>query len=71
VPELRLLLVADGLLERDGRLRAPLDLLDLVEREVEVERDLRGGRLTPELASLLPLGAADLGVLLDDVDRHP
>ena len=40
VAELRLLLVADRLLERDRRLRRAQDLLDLVERQVEVARDL-------------------------------
>src|SRR5213078_2175969 len=34
VAELRLLLVADRLLERDGRLRGAEDLLDLAERQV-------------------------------------
>src|SRR5438552_8702516 len=36
VAELRLLLVADRLLQRDGRLRAAADVLHLVRAEVEV-----------------------------------
>src|SRR5207248_8366512 len=40
VPELGLLLVADGLLERYRRLCAAHDRLDLVERQVEIDRDL-------------------------------
>src|SRR5205814_9943189 len=40
VPELRLLLVSDGLLQGDGRLRAPADLLDLVRRQLDVTSDL-------------------------------
>src|ERR687884_2275532 len=71
VPELRLLLVADRLLERDGRLRAAADLLHLVGAKVEVAADLARGRLPPELGAQLPLRADDLVQLLDDVDRHP
>src|SRR5947207_4248771 len=47
VPELRLLLVSDGLLQGDGRLRAPADLLDLVRRQLDVTSDLHGRRLPP------------------------
>src|SRR5690242_18521816 len=71
VAELRLLLVADRLLERDGRLRRAQDLLDLVEREVDVARDLGRQRLAAELTTELALGADDLVELLDDVDGHP
>ena len=71
VAELRLLLVADRLLERDRRLRGAHDLLDLVEREVDVPRDLERQRLAAELAAQLALGADDLVQLLDDVDGHP
>src|SRR4051794_5038183 len=60
VPELGLLVVADRLLERDGRLGAPHDLLDLVDREVEVEGDLERRRLATQLGAQLPLGAHDL-----------
>src|SRR5262249_35856073 len=67
VPELRLLLVSHRLLERDGRLRGAADLVDLVGREVEVTRNLRGQRLTAELGAELALGAHDLVQLLDDV----
>ena len=71
VAELRLLLVADRLLERDRRLRGAQDLLHLVEREVDVPRDLERQRLAAELAAQLALGADDLVQLLDDVDGHP
>src|SRR5262245_18299852 len=60
VPELRLLLVAHRLLERDGRLRAPPDVLDLVHGELEVGGDLPGLRLARELRAQFPLGAVDL-----------
>src|SRR5438874_5970635 len=42
VTELRLLLVTHRLLERDGSLRRPADLLDLLRGEIDVERDLGG-----------------------------
>src|SRR5918995_4217772 len=45
VAELGLLLVADGLLERDRRLRAAADLLDLVGRQLELLADLVRHRL--------------------------
>src|SRR5579884_1632468 len=70
VPELRLLLVPDRLLERHGRLRAPHDLLDLLERQIEVHRDLDRQRLAAELRTQLPLRADDLVQLLHDVYRH-
>ena len=70
VPELGLLLVADRLLERDGRLRAAADLLDLVVAEIDLARDLGRRRLAPELGAQLALGAHDLVELLDDVDGH-
>src|SRR6185503_8684201 len=70
VAELRLLLVADRLLQRDRGLRAALDVLDLLERQAEVDRDLLGGRLAGELGAELPLRPVDLVQLLDDVDRH-
>src|SRR5258706_2988390 len=70
VPELRLLLVADRLLERDRRLRAAHDLLDLVDRQVEITRNLPGQRLAAELGAELPLAAHDLVQLLDDVHPH-
>ena len=68
--ELRLLLVADGLLERDRRLRAPHDLLDLLERQVEIARDLERQRLAAELGAQLALRADDLVQLLDDMHGH-
>ena len=70
LPELRLLLVADRLLERDGRLRGAADRLDLLDRHVEVEGDLLVRRLAAALGAELPLGAQDLVQLLDDVNRH-
>src|SRR5437588_5109805 len=70
VPELRLLLVADGLLERDRRLPAPADVLHLVGAEGEVLRDLPRERLPAQLGAQLPLGTDDLVQLLDDVHRH-
>src|SRR5581483_12192427 len=71
VPELGLVLLPDRLLERDGNLRAPHDRLDLLERKVEIERDLFGRRVAVELGPELPLGPDDLVELLDDVDGHP
>src|SRR5438105_1032065 len=71
MPELRLLLVADRLLERDRRLRAATDLLDLLEREIELPRDLGRGGLAPVLGPQLAFGPHDLVQLLDHVDRHP
>src|SRR3954469_17529503 len=70
VPELGLLLVADRLLERDRGLRAPLDLLDLLDRQIEIACDLLGARLAAELGAQLALRAHDLVQLLDDVHRH-
>src|SRR5439155_698519 len=49
VAELRLVLVAHRLLERDRRLRAAADVLDLLGAELEVLADLRGARLAAEL----------------------
>src|SRR5581483_3327052 len=71
VPELRLVVVSDRLLERDRRLRRPADLVDLLDGHLELDSDLRGRRLTPELGTQLPLRPEDLVQLLDDVDRHP
>src|SRR4051812_4071443 len=65
--ELRLLLVADRLLERDRRLRAALDRLDLLRLDPRDLGDLVGGGLAPELGDELALGPADLVELLDDV----
>src|SRR5436309_1015961 len=55
VAELRLLLVADRLLERDRRLRAAADLLHLVGAQVEVASDLARRGLAAELGAELPL----------------
>src|SRR5262249_9652886 len=69
--ELRLLLVTDRLLERDGRLRRAENLLDLVEREIDVERDLGRQRLAAELTAPLPPRPDDLVQLLHYMDGHP
>ena len=71
MPELRLLVVADRLLQRDRCLRAAADLLDLVGGQLELAARSPRRRLAPQLGAQLPLGAHDLVQLLDDVDRHP
>src|SRR3954452_1891604 len=67
--ELRLLLVADRLLERDRRLSGALDRVDLLGLDARNLGDLLRRRLAAELGDQLALGAADLVELLDDVDR--
>src|SRR5690242_6359877 len=57
--ELRLLLVAHGLLEADRSLRAALDRLDLLRLDPRDLGDLVGGGLAPELGDELALGPAD------------
>src|SRR5512133_775808 len=71
VTELGFLVVADRLLERHRRLRAPPDRLDLGGVELELVADLPGIGFAPELGAQLPLRSHDLVQLLDDVDRHP
>src|SRR4051794_354442 len=66
--ELRLLLVADRLLQRDRSLRRALDRVDLLGLDAGDFGDLLRGGLTTELGDELPLGTADLVELLDDVD---
>src|SRR4051812_42978605 len=66
--ELRLLLVADGLLERDRGLRGALDRVDLLGVDPGDLGDLLGAWLAPELGDELALGAPDLVELLDHVD---
>src|SRR3954471_7993913 len=66
--ELRLLLVADRLLQRDRGLRGALDRVDLLGVDPGDLGDLVGGRLAAQLGDQLALGAADLVELLDDVD---
>jgi hypothetical protein len=56
--------------ERDRRLRAPPDLLDLVGCELELASDLVRQRLAAELGAQLPLRTRDLVELLDDVHGH-
>src|SRR3954449_7207757 len=65
--ELRLLLVADRLLELDAPLGPLLDRLDLLGVDAGDLGDLVGGRLATELGDELALGPADLVELLDDV----
>src|SRR5215207_2568188 len=68
--ELRLLLVADRLLEGDGGLGRALDRVDLLGLDVAGDLgDLLRRRLAAELGDQLALRAADLVELLDDVDR--
>src|SRR5215207_6168841 len=67
--ELRLLLVADRLLEGDRRLGGALDRVDLLRLDPGDLGDLLRGRLAAELGDQLALRAADLVELLDDVDR--
>jgi hypothetical protein len=71
VPEFGLVVVAHRLLERDGGLRAPPDVLDLVGGHLDIPRNLLDGRLAAPLGAQLPLGAEDPVELLDDVHRHP
>src|SRR5207244_11101663 len=70
VAELRLILVADRLLERDGCLSAAPDVLDLVTGEVKVAPDLDSRWLAPQLRTKLPLRADNLVQLLDYVNGH-
>src|SRR2546421_12758781 len=57
VAELRLLLVADRLLERDRRLRTAHDLLDLVHRQGEILRNTPRQRLAAELRAELSVAS--------------
>src|ERR1700759_4470783 len=67
--ELRLLLVADRLLEGDRGLGGALDRVDLLGIDPRHLGDLLRGGLAAQLGDQLALGAADLVQLLDDVDR--
>src|SRR5688500_1414201 len=67
--ELRLLLVADRLLEADRRLRGALDRVHFLGIDARGLGDLVVGGLAAQLGDELALGAADLVELLDDVDR--
>src|SRR6202012_760171 len=55
VCERRVVLVADGLLERDRLLSHAQDLTDFGARQFELGRDLRRRRLAPELLNQLAL----------------
>src|SRR4051794_31739523 len=70
VPEGRVLLVADRLVEARRRARRGLDLVRLVDRQRRLLRDLLERRLAPELRPGRPLGAIHLLEPLDDVHRH-
>src|SRR5581483_2270930 len=70
LPELRLLLVADRLLERHRRLRRAANRLDLLDGHLEVLGDLLVRRLAAPLGAQLALRPHDLVQLLDNVDRH-
>src|SRR6187200_1855651 len=65
--ELRLLLVADRLLERHRRLGGALDRIDLFGVDARDLGDLVRRGLAPELGDELALGAPDLVELLDHV----
>src|SRR4051812_18311842 len=67
--ELRLLLVADRLLQRDRRLRRALDRVDLLGLDAGYLGDLLRGGLAAQLGDELALRAADLVELLDHVHR--
>src|SRR4051794_27072725 len=67
--ELRLLLVANRLLQRDRSLRRALDRIDLLGLDPRDFGDLLRGGLAAQLGDELALRAADLVELLDDVDR--
>src|SRR5258708_3282411 len=66
--ELGLLLVTDGLLERDRSLRRALDRVDLLRIDAGDLGDLLRRRLAAQLGDELALGTTDLVELLDDVD---
>src|SRR5205807_7521795 len=69
--ELRLLLVADRLLERDRRSCGALDRVDVLGIDAGHLGDLLGRRLAAERRDQLALGATNLVELLDDVDGDP
>ena len=70
--ELGLVLVANRLLERDRRLRAALDRIDLLGLDARYDLgDLLRGRLAAERRDQAALRAPDLVELLDDVDGDP
>src|SRR5262245_40143691 len=59
VPELRLLLVPHGLLQRNRRLSAPSNLLDLLAIDLQLARDLLRRRVVAELGEEFALDATD------------
>src|SRR5579871_5162090 len=67
--ELRLLLVAHGLLEGHRSLRGALDRLNLLRLDTRDLGDLLRRRLAPELGHELALSPPDLVELLDDMYR--
>src|SRR5262245_16735147 len=71
VAEDRVLLLADGLVERCRRAGGGLHFERLLEREARFLRDLLERRLASELRPQRPFRAIHLLQPLDDVDRHP
>src|SRR5690242_17007773 len=69
VAQMRILLLADRSLERDGLLRDLHDLADLRDGHVHPLRDLLGVRLAAELLHERPRRARQLVDRLDHVDR--
>src|SRR5215211_8009940 len=69
VAELRLVLLADRLLERDRLLGHAQDVADLARRALEFARDLLGRGLAAERLHELALDVHDLVELLDHVHR--
>src|SRR5687767_2943913 len=68
VPEVRVLLLADGRLQRDGLLRDLQDLAHLRDRDVHLARDLFARRLAAQLLDERARGANQLVDGLDHVD---
>ena len=71
VPERRVVLLADRLVETRRRPRGGAHLTRLLDRQGRLGRDLLERRLTAELHPERPLGAGHLLEPLDDVDGHP
>src|SRR5918996_3158150 len=69
VAQLGVILLADRLLQGDGQLRDPQDVLHLARRPLELQRDLLRRRLAAELLHQLALHVHDLVQLLHHVHR--
>src|SRR5919206_5393901 len=70
VAELALVVGADGLVQRDRRLRGAERLVDVLDRQAGRLRELGLRRLAPELDLEPPRRARKLLLPLDDVDGH-